>query len=86
MIPSAMKATGEASGPGRDHCWRAGAPTGRIIAHPSEKQVKQIFFAVDGRCFIVRNANHMASKEPNGLDRIAESPGTAWASSWGTDC
>ena len=51
--PSAEKATGTALGPGRAHERRAGAPTGRMTAFPSKKQVGRMLFAVGGRCLIV---------------------------------
>ena len=54
MIPSAMKASGTALGPGRAHGRRAGAPTGRMTALPTKKQAeKKFFFAVDDRCLII---------------------------------
>ena len=41
MIPSAMKASGTALGPGRAHGRRAGAPTGRMTALPTKKQAEK---------------------------------------------
>ena len=61
--PSAKQATGEASGPGRDHYWRAGAPTGRMTAHPSKEQAKKVF-AVDGRCLVIRER---LESQPHGV-------------------
>ena len=34
-------ATGKASGPGRDHCWRAGSSTGRVTVHRSKNQAQK---------------------------------------------
>ena len=53
-MPSAMKAFETALGPGRAHDRRAGAPTGRMTAHPTKKEAKKKkIVAVDGRSFII---------------------------------
>ena len=71
-----MKATGKASGPSRDHYWRAGAPTGRTTAHPSKKQARKKNPLMAGVLLVARvsKANHMAYKVPNGLDAVAKTP------------
>ena len=51
--PSAMQATGKASGPGQAHNQEVGAPTGRMTARPTTKQARKNVFAVDGRCRII---------------------------------
>ena len=53
MIPSSMQATRKAPGPGCAHYLQAGAPTGRMAAHPTEKQAKKTLFAVDDWYLIV---------------------------------
>ena len=50
--PSAIKASETALGPGRAHDRRAGAPTGRMTAHPTKKRQRKKKFAVDGRSFL----------------------------------
>lgn len=43
----------ESVGPGRTHFRRAGAPMGRTAAHQSNKQAREILYAIDSWCFMV---------------------------------
>ena len=74
-----MKVTKKASGLGRHHYWRAGAPTGRMTAHPSKNRAKEQYVSMLMAGVLlfatVSNANHMASKVPNGLDTVVKAPG-----------
>ena len=49
-----MQASGKASGHGRAHCRRAGAPTRRVTVRPTKKQERKIVFADDGWCLSIR--------------------------------
>ena len=74
-----MKASETALGPGRAHDRRAGAPTGRMTAHPTKKEAKEKklspLMAGVLLCDKSLNAVHISSKEAYGFGPVAIEPG-----------
>ena len=68
--PSAMQATGKASGPGHAHYRRIGPPTGQMSARPTTKQARRKTIAVNGRYLIIRKS---LESQRHGIQR-AERP------------
>ena len=73
MIPSAMQAATNASGPGHAHYQRVGAPTGRMTSRPTTKYAGQNISPLMAGVLLFARAwkgNHTASKVPKGLGSV----------------